>query len=161
MSAWEDSYVGGLRAVVGDRILITVGARCVVRDDEGRVLLIRRRDNGIWALPAGSMELGDTLAQNAAREVFEETGLTTTGITPFALYTNVDPKPDMYGQRYQHVTMAGRVDGWTGELVKETDETTDAAWYAPDELPEGTSKNVARTLADLAAFESTGHFTMQ
>jgi 8-oxo-dGTP pyrophosphatase MutT (NUDIX family) len=50
--------MGQLRILAGDeRTLILVGARCVVRDGDGRVLLIKRSDNGEWALPAGSMEL--------------------------------------------------------------------------------------------------------
>jgi ADP-ribose pyrophosphatase YjhB (NUDIX family) len=159
---WEDSYLGKLRADVGDeRVLVTVGARCVLRDDAGRVLLIKRSDNRIWAMPAGTMELGDTLGTTAIREVFEETGLTATAVTPFALYTLVDGPPNMFGHTYQHVTMACRVDGWSGELQRVTDETLDAAWYAPADLPTPVSKNAARTLADLAAFESTGHFTLQ
>jgi ADP-ribose pyrophosphatase YjhB (NUDIX family) len=158
---WEDSYLGGLRAVVGDdQILITIGARCVLRDDAGRILLIRRSDNHRWAMPAGTMELGDTLGKTAIREVYEETGLTAHGVTPFALYTSLDTTPNMYDQAYQHITMACRVDGFSGELVRETDETIDAAWFALDELPEGVGSDAARTLADLAAFERTGRLAL-
>jgi 8-oxo-dGTP pyrophosphatase MutT (NUDIX family) len=159
---WEDSYLGNLRAVVGDdRILITIGARCVLRDEAGRLLLIRRSDNHRWAMPAGTMELGDTLGQTAIREVYEETGLTAHAVTPFALYTSLGAKPNMFGQTYQHITMACRVDGFSGELVRETDETIDAAWFAIEELPEGVASDAARTLADLAAFEDTGRFALQ
>ncbi|MFC4638144.1 NUDIX hydrolase N-terminal domain-containing protein [Deinococcus hohokamensis] len=45
----------------------------VVRDD--RILLIRRSDSGLWGLPGGMAEVGETPAQGAARELFEETGL--------------------------------------------------------------------------------------
>jgi 8-oxo-dGTP pyrophosphatase MutT (NUDIX family) len=159
---WEDSYLGALRAVVGDdRILITIGARCVLRDGAGRILLIRRSDNQRWAMPAGTMELGDTLRQTAIREVYEETGLAAHSVTPFALYTGVNATPNMFGQTYQHITMACRVDGFSGELVRETDETIDAAWFAPAELPEGVVSNAARTLADLAAFERTGQLLLE
>lgn len=159
---WEDSYLGRLRAVVGDRpILITVGARCVLRDEDGRILLIRRSDDGSWAMPAGTMELGDTLRDCAVREVQEETGLVAHAVTPFGLYTATDHRPNMYGQRYQHVTMACRIDRWDGELVRVTDETVDAGWYRPDALPGGTRPSVAPTLRDLAAFEQTGRFALE
>ena len=160
---WEDSYLGKLRADVGDdRVLITVGVRCVLRDDAGRVLLIQRSDDRSWAMPAGTMELGDTLGQTATREVYEETGLTAHGVTPFGLYTRLaDTGPNIFGHTYQHVTMAARVDGHSGELVRTTDETLDAVWFAPDALPAGVGANVARTLTDLAAFESAGTFTLQ
>ncbi len=52
-------------------------AGAVVRDDRGRVLLVRRGhepDAGRWAIPAGRAEPGESLPQTAAREVLEETG---------------------------------------------------------------------------------------
>ncbi len=54
---------------------LVAAASAVVTDDEGRILLQRRRDNGLWALPGGGMDLGDTLPGCAVREVKEETGL--------------------------------------------------------------------------------------
>lgn len=53
---------------------LVVGASAVVTDGEGRILLHRRADSGNWALPGGAMELGETLAGCAIREVREETG---------------------------------------------------------------------------------------
>jgi ADP-ribose pyrophosphatase YjhB (NUDIX family) len=54
---------------------LVVGSSAVVTDDEGRILLQRRSDSGNWALPGGAMDIGETFAQSAAREVKEETGL--------------------------------------------------------------------------------------
>jgi 8-oxo-dGTP pyrophosphatase MutT (NUDIX family) len=45
-----------------------------VADGEGRILLQRRSDSGNWALPGGAMDIGETFAQSAVREVKEETG---------------------------------------------------------------------------------------
>ena len=47
----------------------------VTRDADGSVLLIRRTDNQLWALPGGAMEFGESVSQTAVREVREETGL--------------------------------------------------------------------------------------
>ena len=155
---WPDSYLGKVRAAAGDdEVLLFVGARCVVRDEAGRILLIRRADNGHWAFPAGAMEVGESVIENAARETFEETGLRPTELIPFALYTGArHTYTNMFGHTYQlHIT-AFRVDAWEGELVTQTDETTDARWFVPDALPEPLSGSVPVTLADLATFESTG-----
>jgi 8-oxo-dGTP pyrophosphatase MutT (NUDIX family) len=159
---WHDSYLGKLRALAGDEeVLLFVGARCVLRDDTGRILLIRRADNGYWSLPAGAMEIGESVAENAAREVSEETGLIATDLTPFALYTGAKHiHANMYGHTYQlHVT-AFRIDAWHGDLLRESDETTDAGWFAPDALPAPLSGSVPVTLADLAAFEATGRLVL-
>ncbi len=51
------------------------GASAIVRDDGGRILLQRRRDNTLWALPGGVMEIGESIGQAIVREVEEETGL--------------------------------------------------------------------------------------
>jgi 8-oxo-dGTP pyrophosphatase MutT (NUDIX family) len=159
---WAESYLGKLRARVGDAdVLLFVGARCVLRDDAGRVLLIRRRDNGYWSLPAGAMEIGESVAENAVREVFEETGLTATALTPFALYSGLrHTNTNMYGHTYQLNITAFRIDAWTGELVTETDETVDAGWYLPDAFPEPLSGSVRLSLADLAEYEATGRVVL-
>ena len=49
-------------------------AGVVVRDD-GRVLAIRRADNGTWEPSGGVLELSETLEDGVRREVYEETGV--------------------------------------------------------------------------------------
>jgi ADP-ribose pyrophosphatase YjhB (NUDIX family) len=160
--SWADSYLGQLRALVGDRTLLFVGARAVVRDDEGRLLLIRRSDNGMWALPAGAMELGESIVDCAVREVREETGLVALKTTPFAVYSGpAYTFTNMYGDTYQLFMTAFRVDNWDGELLKETDETIDAGFFAPDELPMLPSHVLAETLDDLASFERDGQIVLK
>ncbi len=61
----------------GPPVVPCVGA--VVLDAEGRLLLIRRGHEphaGLWSLPGGRVEAGETLEQAVRREVLEETGLT-------------------------------------------------------------------------------------
>jgi ADP-ribose pyrophosphatase YjhB (NUDIX family) len=160
--SWAESYMGQLRTLAGDqRTLILLGARCVVRDDAGRVLLIKRSDNGAWAFPAGSIELGETMRECAIREVREETGLIPRAVTPFAIYSVPGQVPNMYGHLYQLITLACRVDGYDGTLARVTDETTDAGFFALDGFPDGTRPSVARTLADLSRFETGGGFTLE
>lgn len=65
-------------------------ASAVVVDSEGRLLLHRRRDNDQWALPGGRMELGESIADCAVREVREETGLDVEAVAIVGTYT--DPK---------------------------------------------------------------------
>jgi 8-oxo-dGTP pyrophosphatase MutT (NUDIX family) len=162
MPAWEDSYLGKLRALAGDKyVLMVMGTRAVARDDDGRVLLIRRSDNGFWSFPAGTMELGQSLHDCAVRELYEETGLTALGVTPFALSSGLGAGPNMYGHTYQPIMLSCRVDGWRGELLRETDETIDAGFFAPDAFPEPLSGSVRAALAQLDRFEKDGGFILE
>ena len=52
------------------------GAGCLVIDDQGRMLLGRRTDNGLWSTPGGTVEPGETFQETALRELKEESGIT-------------------------------------------------------------------------------------
>ncbi|GAA3344923.1 hypothetical protein GCM10020358_50070 [Amorphoplanes nipponensis] len=160
--SWEESYIGGLRTLAGDeRVLISVGAHGLVRDPRGRILLIQRSDDRTWALPGGTMELGETLRECAIREVREEAGLRAHEVTPFGLYTRArDWFPNPYGHTYQYISLMCRVDRYDGELARTTDESVDAGWFDPGELPEHTGSLVLRALRDLALFEAKGVFAL-
>lgn len=54
---------------------VRVGVGVVVRDNKNRILMEKRSDCGLWGLPGGKVEAGESLAQAALREVKEETGL--------------------------------------------------------------------------------------
>ena len=158
--AWDESYQGQLRALAGDdRPLLFIGARCVVVDGDDRVLLIRRADNAEWALPAGAMELGESIGECAVRELFEETGLVATSLEPFAFYSGARfTGTNMYGHTYQVFSTAFWVRSWTGELARVTDETTDAMFYPFERLPGGLARSVAETVDDFVGFRRTGRF---
>ncbi|MEU4337975.1 NUDIX domain-containing protein [Micromonospora lupini] len=54
---------------------IVVAVTVFVQDEQGRVLLIQRTDNGLWALPGGAQDFGEFIAETAVRETREETGI--------------------------------------------------------------------------------------
>jgi len=43
--------------------------------EDGRIVLVKRRDNGCWSLPGGMVDWGERIQQSIARELQEETGL--------------------------------------------------------------------------------------
>jgi 8-oxo-dGTP pyrophosphatase MutT (NUDIX family) len=58
---WEDSYVGQLRKLIGHKKLIHPSVRAIIQDKNGRVLFIKRKGQNRWGMPAGSMELGESI----------------------------------------------------------------------------------------------------
>ncbi|WP_306189443.1 NUDIX domain-containing protein [Streptomyces sp. MK5] len=113
---------------------LVVAASAVVTDEEGRILLQRRRDNGLWALPGGVMEMGDSLPGTAVREVKEETGLDVEITGLVGTYT--DPRhviaySDGEVRRQFNVCFTARITG--GELAI-SDESMELRFIAPDQL---------------------------
>ncbi|MDT3398967.1 NUDIX domain-containing protein [Streptomyces sp. B1866] len=113
---------------------LVVAASAVVTDDAGRILLQRRRDNGLWALPGGGMEMTDSLPGTAVREVKEETGLDIEITGLVGTYT--DPRhiiayTDGEVRRQFNVCFTARV---TGGSLAISDESTELRFVPPDEL---------------------------
>lgn len=113
-----------------------VGATAVIFDAAGRLLLIRRSDNGKWALPGGWAEVGESASEVAVREAWEETGLR---VEPLHLLGVYDSRKSDVGNELRpsphHVyliTFICRVIG--GELTT-SNETTAFAYFAEDQLP--------------------------
>ena len=67
-------YIFDIRKKLGHDPIILTGAGVILFNDKKEILLGRRADNGFWAYPAGSMELGESFEECARREVFEEIG---------------------------------------------------------------------------------------
>ena len=151
MRGFEESYLGQLRKLVGHRKLITPGASAAVRDDSGRVLLVRRRDNLKWALPGGGMELEQSVYDCLVREVKEETGLDVISATLFAIYSEARfVRKDMWGNYSQPLILAFRVDEWGGTLSTKTDETVDARFFPIDQGPDSFAREA---MEDLVRFD--------
>jgi 8-oxo-dGTP pyrophosphatase MutT (NUDIX family) len=149
--SFEDSYLGRLRRLTGEMTLIIPATRAVILNEGQEVLCVKRRDNGQWNLPAGSLELGESAYQCMAREVREETGLRVLDATPIALYSA--PRYDYmtnYGNTCQMFALVFRVNRWEGDLLRETDETVDARYFPisdPPALPAHQLESVEDVLA--------------
>lgn len=67
----------------------SVSVAGIVVNDEGKVLVIRRRDNGHWEPPGGVLEMGETFEEGARREILEETGITVRVERLTGVYKNM------------------------------------------------------------------------
>jgi len=67
----------------------SVSVAAVVTDDQDRVLVIQRRDNGAWQLPGGVLELDESIEDGVRREVHEETGVVIEPAGLTGVYKNM------------------------------------------------------------------------
>ncbi len=114
---------------------MVVAASAVVTDGVGRILLQRRTDNGLYALPGGAMDLGESLPATAVREVREETGLDVEITGLVGTYT--DPRhiiaySDGEVRQQFNVCFTARV---LGGALRISDESTDLRFVDPEDIP--------------------------
>ncbi|MGI8446709.1 MAG: NUDIX hydrolase [Streptosporangiaceae bacterium] len=114
---------------------IVPSANVAVTNEAGEVLLIRRTDNGNWALPGGAVDLGESLSHAAIRETKEETGVDceVTGLS--GIYT--DPGHVMLytsnGEVRQEFSIVLTARATGGEPTPSS-ETSQVRWVTVDEL---------------------------
>ncbi len=102
-----------------------------VLDPEGRVLLIRRADNGFWALPGGACDVGETPAEAAARETWEETGYQVE----ITRLLGVFDERFHHGEAGRHLYVLLFAGVVTGGEARPSPETTHVAWFSWEDLP--------------------------
>lgn len=142
-------FILDLRERVGTLPLWLPGVTGVVLDDADRVLLVRRSDNGRWALVSGIVEPGEEPAVGLAREVTEETGV-VVDVEALA-YVNVTPEvtyPNGDRARYLDLTFLCRYV--SGTAVVGDDEATAVEWFTlegvPPDLAPSSRDRLARAL---------------
>jgi 8-oxo-dGTP diphosphatase len=131
-----------------DQPVVGVGA-VVIKD--GKVLLVKRGvppNKGIWAIPGGSLKLGETLQEGAEREILEETGITIKAGDPFYSFDFFER--DGHGRiRFHYVIVDMKGDYISGD-VQGADDALDARWISPEELNDlPVSKNTLKILESM------------
>jgi len=103
---------------------------------EGRTLLIRRAKEplrGRWAIPGGTVELGETLTAALEREMLEETGLRVEPVEVLTVFDRIDREGE--DVRYHYVIVDYLCRLLAGEARAGSD-ALEVAWASPPDLPE-------------------------
>ena len=132
---------------------VKAGVAGVAFDRRGRVLLARRADNGLWGLPSGHVEPGETVEEAVVREVREETGLRVEVERLIGIYSHPESQTFSYpsGEVSQFVTSCLMCEVSGGELRADGVETLDAAFFPTDALPDELLPMHPRWLSDALA----------
>lgn len=144
-------YMLELRKLVGHRPLLMVAATVFVFDEQGRMLLLKRRDNDCWGPPGGAVEPGEVVEEAAKRETLEETGLEISGLSLFGVFSGEDQfyrYPN--GDEVYNVTIV-YISHIQGEEVHISAEHTDWKYFPLGELPADISPPIIPILEKLPA----------
>ena len=109
----------------------------IVASDAGEILLIRRSDNGNWAVPGGGMDLGESITDTAVRETQEETGITCEITGLVGIYTNPHhviryTSNNEVRQEFSIVFTARPVGG----ELRPSSESSEPQWVSPAAIPD-------------------------
>ena len=127
-----------------------VGA-LVVHD--GAVLLVRRGrapSRGVWAVPGGRVELGETLAEAAEREVHEETGVRVRAGEPVWSFDSV--VRDVEGRITFHYVIVDLLADYVSGEPRARDDALEARWARPEDFPGLTVSPPTLELLDRIGF---------
>ena len=111
---------------------VAVGALVV---EAGKLLMIFRAkapNPGVWAIPGGGLEIGETLQQAAEREIFEETGLRIRAGEPFYAFEIIE-RDEQEKVRFHYVVVDLKAEVVGGRLCP-GDDALDVRWVSPREM---------------------------
>lgn len=128
------------------------GTTIIPRLADGRIVLVRRRDNGLWGLPGGLVDWGEDIATTVRRELAEETGLEVVKISRLlGVYSAPDRDPRIHSIC---ITVEAEVTGLM--QVRDTLEISEVRAFELTSLPEGKlSHDHNRQLQDYLSGQTT------
>lgn len=140
-------YILDLRKLVGHRPLLQVGASVIVENDEGNLLLQKRKDNHCWGYAGGSVELDEKVEDAAKRELFEETGLTANSMELFGIFSGKETH-HVYpnGDEVSNVDIVYICKDFSGKLKKQESEVEELRFFDRKHLPEEISPPIKPAL---------------
>ena len=126
--------------------------RALVLNEEEKVLLVREREDGLWTLPGGWVDVGESPSESVQREVKEESGYAVRAVRLLALWdTDKHPHPPMPFHIYKLYFLC-ELSG--GSPLAASTETEGVGFFSKDALPELSRGRVIRQqierLIDLA-----------
>lgn len=130
-------YIKDIRKKIGNMPITVCASACIITNENNEILLIRRGDSNSWALPAGILELGETVEECARRETSEETGLTLNNIEFMGVYSGKELH-HIYpnGDEIYCVVNIFKSSDYSGEIVADNVESKEVRFFAKVDIPE-------------------------
>lgn len=126
------------KVLYGERISrqgeLRLGCSAAIFDEQRRILITRRADNGQWCLPGGGMEPGESVAEACEREVREETGLRVRVTRLVGVYSYPDQLVVYPDENKAHIVALHFETEILGGALTLSNETTDVGYFTLEEI---------------------------
>lgn len=149
IARYRENYIAEMRKDVGHAPLMVISCGIIIENSKGEILLQKRRDNGLWALIGGSMEIGEKFIETIKREAFEEAGIKINELSLFGIYSGEDriityPNGDICcGTGIIFKTTA-----YSGEIQNNTEEALEHRFFDKTNLPDNINNYDKRIIID-------------
>lgn len=109
------------------------GTSIIAKLPDGRIVMLRRRDNGLWSLPGGIVDWGEDLPTVVKRELMEETGLEVMKISRLVgVYSDFDRDPRMHS-----ICVVVEVEATGSMKITDPLEVMELSAFYPEAIPLG------------------------
>ena len=152
----SEGYIKEMRKYVGHAPIMTCACGVIIENENGEILLQKRRDNGCWAIIGGAMEMGETFEETVRREAKEESGLTLGKLELFKLLSGKDciieyPNGDIcFGPGIVFITKE-----YEGDITNDPEEVVEHRFFKRTELPDNLNKYDKDIILDWAGDDIT------
>ncbi|WP_313431561.1 NUDIX domain-containing protein [Siminovitchia terrae] len=132
---------------------LKAGVAVIIFNEQNQVLLQKRADVGLWGIPSGHIEIGETVSEAAIREVKEETNLDIRIKKLIGVYSDVNSQIFTYpnGKIVHFITSCFLAEITGGELRCNSDESLEINFFGLEDLPKNLLKMHPKWLEDALA----------
>ena len=129
-------YISDIRKYVGHMPVQHTAASVIVENENGEILLQKRTDNDTWSYCGGAVELFERVEDAAARELFEETGLTAESLELFGVFSG-EEQHYIYpnGDEVSTIDILYICRKYSGEIKCQAEEVEELRFFDIDHIP--------------------------
>ena len=136
-------YISELRKYVGHSPIMATSIMCIIYDREKGILFEKSADFGVWCVPGGALEIGESLEEGLKREVKEETGVEIEIIDLLGICDHIVPNEEVHWVSPSYLCKITK-----GEpTIMEPTKHADMKWFSLEQLPQNltiTTKNALK-----------------